>query len=639
MTAVLRHRGPDGTGRLLRSADGVTRAASVFLGHCRLKIIDLSDAARQPLANEDGTVWVVFNGEIYNFAELRRDAEARGHVFRSRSDTETIVHGYEIFGDDVVQRLDGMFAFALWDARRQRLLLARDRTGKKPLFYRFDGQRITFASEIKAILACPWTAARVAVDRLPELLTFGYVHAPATLFEGVLQLPPASTITLDQHRLGPPRRYWHLTYHRRHDTDAMTTADAAGRVRELLADAVARRLVADVPLGALLSGGLDSSIVVSVMAQLRDDPVRTFTIGWLDDASFDERPYAALAARHFRTHHTEFVVRPDAVALMETLVWHHDHPFGDSSAIPTYLISQLARQHVTVALNGDGGDEVFGGYDRFLAALVADRLPPWLAPIGRAAAAWLPRHHGYYSARRRLERFFDGARGPTEHRFLGWLSVFDPAAVAALLRKELAALVDVNDVREPFMRSAATGDSSLLHRLLHASFMTYLPDDLHTKMDRMSMAHALETRSPMLDTALVEFVASLPPSLKIRGPRLKYVLRRAFRDRLPPPLLARRKHGFSVPTGHWFRRQLRPYLDDTLLSPTARCRHYLDPRAVRRLVDEHAAGTHEHRHRLWLLLTLEIWLRLIEDGRLWRPGGAGPATSVDLGDVAQHCHA
>jgi asparagine synthase (glutamine-hydrolysing) len=300
-----------------------------------------------------------------------------------------------------------MFAFALWDNRRRRLLLARDRTGKKPLFYAFDGRRLTFASEIKAIVACPWVERRMAVDRIPELLAFGYLHAPATLYEGVSQVPPASYVVLDQHGLSGPHRYWRLAFTTRSNGDRLSADAAAARVRTLLTDAVARRLISDVPLGALLSGGLDSSIVVGLMSQLVREPIRTFTIGWADDASFDERPYAALAARHFKTDHTDCVVGTDAVALVESLLWHHDQPYGDSSAIPTYIVSHLARQHVTVALNGDGGDEVFAGYDRFLGALIADRVPVWVTPTVRAVARCLPRHHGYYSVRRRLERFLD----------------------------------------------------------------------------------------------------------------------------------------------------------------------------------------------------------------------------------------
>jgi asparagine synthase (glutamine-hydrolysing) len=640
MMDLLWHRGPDGSASLVTKPEPNQTTAAAFLGHTRLKIIDLSEDARQPLPNEDETVWVVFNGEIYNFRELRRDLEQRGHAFRSQSDTETIVHGYEVWGDEVVRHLDGMFAFGLWDQRRGRLLLARDRTGKKPLFYAFDGARLTFASEIKALLACPWVERSVAVDHIPELLTFGYVHAPETLYARIRQVPPASYVVLDHRGLSAPHRYWRLDFVPVANGHRLSADAAASRIRALLTDAVERRLVSDVPLGALLSGGLDSSIVVGLMSQLLRDPVRTFTIGWADDTSFDERPYADLAARHFRTDHTECVVGTDAIALVESLLWHHDQPYGDSSAIPTYVVNALARQEVTVVLNGDGGDEVFAGYDRFLAAMVADRIPGWLSPVGRVAARCLPRSQGYYSVRRRLERFLDDAGASVEERFLGWTSVFATASLLPLLRPELAARVDVERLRASFSQSnAEAAGAPLLHRLLNISLMTYLPDDLHVKMDRMSMANSVETRSPMLDTAVMEFVASLPPEMKIRRTQMKYILKRAFRGLLPPAVLGRKKHGFAVPLAQWFRQQLRPYVEDTLLSPRARLREYLDPNVVRTLFQEHVDGHRDHRQRLWVLLNLDLWLRMMEDGSMWTPRRQRPHDAIKITGVTRRCYA
>jgi asparagine synthase (glutamine-hydrolysing) len=639
MIELLRHRGPDSHGSLFVEPAPLKASAAVFLGHCRLKIIDLSEAARQPLSNEDETVWVIFNGEIYNFQELRDELEQRGHIFRSRSDTETIVHGYEVFGDEVVQHLDGMFAFALWDARRGRLILARDRTGKKPLFYTFDGTRLTFASEMKAILACPWIDRRIATGHIPELLTFGYVHTPRTLYEGILQVPAASYVVLDHRGLMEPHRYWHLTFSSGSNATSLSAPAAARQLRTLLTEAVARRLISDVPLGAMLSGGLDSSIVVGLMSQRLKEPVRTFTIGWADDLSFDERPYAAIAARHFKTDHTEFVVKTDAIALMESLLWHHDQPYGDSSAIPSYLVSMLAKQQVTVVLNGDGGDEVFAGYDRFLGALVADRVPRWLTFIGHAVVHCLPHNQGYYSVRRRVERFLDDAGASIEDRFLGWISLFSLPSLMPLLRPDVAAAVNVEQLRAGFMRWYAEANGlPLLHRLLNVFFMTYLPDDLHVKMDRTSMANALETRSPMLDTAVVEFVASLPPEMKIHRTQMKYVLKLAFRDLLPPALLNRKKHGFSAPMGHWFRHELRSYLEETLLSPGARLRQYLDQESIRTLFHEHVNGIRQHRYRLWMLLTFETWLRMFEAGALWMPHRPQADAAIDITDVTRHTY-
>jgi len=640
MMDLLWHRGPDGGGQLAPECGASTVSPSVFLGHRRLKIIDLSEAARQPLSNEHGTVWVTFNGEIYNFQELRQELQGRGHTFRSCSDTETIVHAYEEFGDDCVQRLDGMFAFALWDSRRRRLMMARDRSGKKPLFYTFDGVRLTFASEIKALLSCPWIARCVAVENIPEFLTFGYVNAPRTLYRGIVQVPPASYVVVDREGLQGPFPYWQLNLAPGPKSDDISVWEAAGRVRQLLTEAVARRLISDVPLGALLSGGLDSSIVVGLMSQLLGEPVRTFTIGMADDLSFDERPYAAIAARYFKTEHTEFMVNADAIGLLERLLWHYDQPFGDPAAIPTYLVSKLARQQVTVVLNGDGGDEVFAGYDSFLGALMAGRIPHWLTPLGHAIVRCLPRRDGYYSVRRRLARFLEDAGASAEERFLSWITLFNAPQLMTLLRPEVMEQIDAElgpvSVGRYF---AETKSLPLLHRLLYLNFMTFLPDDLHVKMDRMSMANALETRSPMLDTALVEFVAGLPPSLKIRRTRMKYILRLAFHDLLPAALLKRRKHGFGLPVAHWFRHQLRSYVDETLLSPHARLNAYLNQDVIRTLFEEHVNGVRQHWGRLWALLTFEVWLRMFEEGSLWAPCRAEPDAAIDVKEVKKHSYA
>jgi asparagine synthase (glutamine-hydrolysing) len=480
----------------------------------------------------------------------------------------------------------------------------------------------------------------MAVEHLPELLTFGYVSTPRTLYDGIFQLPPASYLVVNRDGLKGPFGYWRLTFSPASNGHGPSAPQAAQRVRELLTEAVQRRLISDVPLGALLSGGLDSSIVVGLMSQLMREPVRTFTIGMADEPSFDERPYAEMAARHFKTNHTEFVVKADAVALMERLIWHHDQPYGDSSAIPTYLVSKLARQQVTVVLNGDGGDEVFAGYDRFLGALIAQRVPSSIAPMGRALTHCLPRQQGYYSVRRRLERFLENAAASPEERFLGWITYFQWSNLKRLLRPELLAALEPESRQASFRHCYAAAEGlPLLHRLLQVNFMTYLPDDLHVKMDRLSMAHALETRSPMLDTALVEYVASLPSHLKIHRTRMKYVLRLAGRDVLPPALRNCKKHGFGVPIGSWFRHQLRGYVEDTLLSPQARLGVYCNQKFIRTLFREHVEGVRQHWDRLWLLLTLEVWLRMLEDEALWTPRRAAMDDGVDVATVTRHSYA
>jgi asparagine synthase (glutamine-hydrolysing) len=606
MLRTLAHRGPDGEG-LGAYARG---PLSVLLGSRRLAIIDLSPAGDQPILNEDGSVALVFNGEIYNFQALREDLLARGHRFRSRTDAEVIVHGYEAFGDEVVGRLDGMFAFALWDGRAGRLLLARDRMGKKPLYlYGGDGV-LVFASEIKALLAHPAVPVEADPAVLPEYLVHGYLLGTRTFYRGIVQLPPASTLIADAAGVHPPRAYWRLTFPPAGEERQVDEDEASETVRGLLDAGVRRRLISDVPLGALLSGGLDSSIIAALMAAASPERVRTFSAGLAGDASYDERPHARAVADWVGTQHTEFEARADGAGLFDDLLWHHDQPYGDSSALPTYLISGLTRRGVTVALAGDGGDEVFAGYERFRAALLAERVPrPMARPLG-ALLRLLPEGRGYYSRLTRLRRFGAGVAEPLARRYLEWVAVTPPRLAAVLLNEELGR--DVGQVVAGVEAiTAAAGDAHPLHRLLHLNFTTYLPGDLLVKMDRMSMAQSLETRSPFLDLALVEYAASLPPRLKIRGGRGKALLRRAFRDRLPPAILRRGKHGFGVPLDAWFRGALRPWLVENLLPADARINAYFRPGAPQRLVRRHLAGRENHGHRLWTLLMLERWLRLL----------------------------
>ncbi len=628
MIGTLRHRGPDGIGASVASASTDT----VFLGHTRLKIIDLSEAAKQPLANEDGKIEVIFNGEIYNFHSLRQHLEDSGHRFHSNSDTEVIVHGYEEFGDSVVKHLDGMFAFALWDSQDGRLVLARDRTGKKPLYYHFDGKQFTFGSEIKALLVCPWVEHTIALEHIPQYLLYGYVPTPNTMYCGIVQVPPASYLIVDQEGLHGPYKYWELQFPEAGRERNLSIEEAAGQVRELLTAAVARRLISDVPLGALLSGGLDSSIVVGIMSKLLTGPVRTFSIGFAEDPSFDERPYASAVAQHFKTDHTEFVVRVNATSLMERLLWHYDQPYGDSAAIPTYLLSKLTREHVTVALNGDGGDEIFAGYDRFRAALLAKRIPGGFWAIGCSASSLLPRRYGYYSLSRRLQRFFEDSETTIERRYLGWISIFRDTSLEEILHPDLRHIYHADQVQcSTDAYFDITGHLPFLHQLLYFNFMTYLPDDLHVKMDRMSMANSLETRSPMLDTALIEFVATLPPEMKIRGNQVKYILKRAFSDLLPPKILKRKKHGFGVPLGLWFNGDLGQRFQGLLLSNDARSKSYLDQKVIQRVFREHQLGSYDHSYRLWNLLQFEMWLRMLE----WNPGRTPWSSDSEITDALE----
>jgi asparagine synthase (glutamine-hydrolysing) len=613
MRERLVHRGPDDQGVF------VSEGGRAALGFRRLRVIDLSQAANQPMPNEDGTVRVIFNGEIYNFRRLREGLAARGHRFRSGADTETIVHLYEERGADFVEDLDGMFAIAIWDQREGRLVLARDRAGKKPLFYYHDGERIVFGSEIKALLAHPGVPADIDAASLPAFFTFGYVPHPRTLYRGIRQVNPASVVVIGMDGRMSERRYWRLMYPDGSATPPAslnrTTARAAARerVRQLVTDAVSKRLISDVPLGAFLSGGIDSTIVVGVMSRLMNTPVRTFTIGFEGEPGYDETAEARSVAARFGTEHTEFRVRPSAVQLIDRLVWHHDGPFADSSAIPTYLVSELARPHVTVVLNGDGGDELFAGYVRFRAALSAERLPAasgaWLnAALRLLPAAPYERH--LLARARRFARFM---HLPLVERAVRWNSVFeddvegilDPGVIASAgVCDPLAAVRDDLDAIAHF---------SPLNQLLAANFGSYLPDDLLVKADRCTMANSLEARSPLLDTALTEYTASLPDSFKLHGGRTKVILRDAFSDLIPPEIARRPKTGFGVPLDRWFRGELRDFVRDTLLARSAASRPYLRRSVVESLVDEHQAGRANHGHRLWTLICFEQWLRLLPE--------------------------
>jgi asparagine synthase (glutamine-hydrolysing) len=479
----LRHRGPDAAGYLVDAA----AAPAAGLVHRRLSIIDLSTAADQPIPNEDGTVQVLLNGEIYNFQELRA-ALAPRHTFRSQGDTEVVAHLYEERGPDAVAALDGMFTLVIWDARARRLVLARDHFGKKPLYYWHDARRFVFASEIKALLAVG-VPAEMAEENLGEYLAFGYVPTPRTLFRGILKLPPASILVVDGAGVAAPRAYWDLRFPPAGEAPEVDLEPAAERVRELLSAAVRRRLVADVPLGLLLSGGVDSAAIAALMTRLAPGKVRTFTVGFEGDAFFDERAHAERVARHLGTDHHASVVRPEAGSLLETLVDHHDEPFGDSSALPTYLVAREARARVTVALNGDGGDETFAGYDRFHAALIADRIP---SPVGhalRALSRLVPEGPTQYGGRRRLRRFADKMVLPFDERIFAWSSFFDIPALQALDGDAVANRERIlSSYRETLARCA---DASLLSRLLYLNARTYLLDDLLPKMDRMTMAHGL----------------------------------------------------------------------------------------------------------------------------------------------------
>lgn len=604
---TLRHRGPD------EQTAWADPSGRCLLGHARLRVIDL-DSGGQPMENEDGRVRVVFNGEIYNFRSLREELVSLGHTFRTTSDTEVLVHGYESWGEGMVPRLEGMFAFGLWDSQERRLLLARDRAGKKPLFIYRNGDQLLFASEIKGILALSGTDDSLDPAAFPHFLGFGYVPGPKTFHSRITKLPPAHWVVCDGRGETRQEKYWAPDFR----PQPIERGEAVERTRELVTEAVRKRLEADVPLGAFLSGGVDSTIVVGIMAGLLDAPVRTFSIGFADDPTYDETSWARIAAQEFGTEHTEFRVESDSVELIDDLVDAYDEPFGDSSAIPTWTVSKLTREHVTVALSGDGGDELFAGYARFLGMRVAEGLPKSLVALGDALGRRLPHVQNFRHPTRRFSRFFRAAALPAEERWLQWIGFLpdDPWGILRDGVREAAfeELGGEEEARRSFLESfrgplrGAEG-ATTLGRALALNFHTYLPEDLLVKADRNSMAHGLELRSPFLDTELIEFTASLPDGIRNPRMRLKGLLKDAFRDLLPPGIERRPKMGFGVPLPVWFRNQWRPLLEELVLASDAKIGEWLRPEPVRALCEEHWSGKRDRGHELWALLTLEKWLR------------------------------
>lgn len=616
MLDVLAHRGPDG--------EGAWSDDLCSLGHRRLSIIDLSEAGSQPMSNEDGSVRVTFNGEIYNFSELRRSLKDLGHVFRSQTDTEVIVHAYEQWGLDSISRLRGMFAFGLWDAPRRRLVLARDRVGKKPLYFvrpeRARGS-VIFASEVQALLRHPDTPRETDHEAIDAYLSWGYVPAPRTGLSGVFKLLPGHWMTVDVQGDGlcvRTERYWRLNYLPK---SPVTEAEAAAGLREKLTEAVRLRMVSDVPLGAFLSGGIDSSIVVGLMAQLSDRPVKTFSIGF-QESNYNELPHARRIASRWSTDHHEYTVEADALETLPRLVRHYGEPYADSSAIPTYYVSRLTRSAVTVALNGDGGDEGFAGYQRYAGNLLAERirnLPGARALVG-AAGRLLPDSSHSRHPLRLAHRFLSSALLPMPERYGRWVSHFRPEDRERLYSDEFADLLHCeNDPIEPasWMRGLfeEARDLDPVEAAMSVDVRSYLPFDLLAKVDIASMANSLEARSPFLDHAVMEFAASLPRNLKLRGRVSKYLLRRTFANELPRENLRRPKMGFGVPVGDWFRGPLQPLLRDTILGPAALGRGYFRPESVRRLVSEHLERRADHSFKLWTLLLLEAWHTFVEEVR------------------------
>lgn len=596
MTDILAHRGPDGEGFFV---DG-----PVGLGHRRLAIIDLATGT-QPMSSGDGSTWISYNGEVYNFRELRRELEALGHRFRTSSDTEVVLVAYEEWGTECLGRLRGMFAFAIWDGHRRRMFLARDRVGIKPLVYAWDGRCLRFASELKALLTDPVVPRELDRDALAEYFTYHYVSSPRTIFRGIRKLPPASYLVCSLAGGTPEiHRYWDLRMtpdYRPSEGEWIESLD------QVLEESVKSHMVSDVPVGAFLSGGLDSSSVVGYMARVSSTPIRTFSIGF-DEADFDELAYARQVAAHYGTEHFEMVVKPDVMSVLPKLAWQFDEPFADASAVPTYCVARSTRDHVTVALSGDGGDENFGGYRRYAEVMALHQrmesgaLAP-LKPLIRWLAAARPR----------------GARGKEFLEVLGMSPLdryhrkmtYQPTdALAMLLTPEAATMGSPETTGDVFSRLAAeSGSSDYLSVLQYLDVRRYLPEDILTKVDRTTMLMSLEARVPLLDHILMEHVARIPSTLKLRGGVGKYIFKEAMQAHLPGDILARRKMGFGVPLAAWFRKDLKAFAREIFADPRTRQRGIIQIGTADRLLESHLQGERDHSAQLWSLICFELWCR------------------------------
>ena len=604
MNDLIVHRGPDDEGYFTHE--------NVGLAMRRLSIIDIS-TGHQPISNEDDTLHIVFNGEIYNFQELRQGLLARGHKFKTKSDTEVILHLYEEKGEDFPKELRGMFAVAIWDKRKKRLTLARDRMGKKPLYYAVTPSFIAFASELRALLAVPGLPRDIDLKAVDTYLTLQYIPSPMSVFKAARKLEPASTLVFEDGKL-ETKKYWNLPLGER-KLDGTPVEELKERLRAELAEAVKIRLISEVPLGAFLSGGIDSSVIVALMAKASAEPVKTFSIGF-KEAEISELGYAKQVAEMYGTKHTEFLVEANMASVLEKLAWHYSEPYADSSALPSYFVSRETRKEVTVALNGDGGDENFGGYIRYQAMKVAGyftAMPDWAKKAALGAMEPFPEKTAPFNTVWRLRKFLQAvSQRDLAMTYLSTVSYFktdekerllSPAFVNALGR-------DINYPERYISRLFNEGQGSLTEKIMYTDLRSYLPECLMTKMDIASMANSLETRSPILDHKVVEFAHLLPDNMKLRGfTGTKWILKEAFKDMLPRRIYKRGKMGFGIPLGPWFRGELKDYWAGACLSQKALDRNYFKREELYRLWDEHQRGARDHGYRLWALLMLELWHR------------------------------
>ncbi len=603
MCESIKHRGPDDEGIYLKP--------NIGLGSRRLKIIDL-EGGHQPISNESGKIWLVFNGEIYNFLELKDFLIKRGHQFKSSTDTEVIVHLYEEYGDEFVTKLRGMFAFALWDDEKEKLYLVRDRLGQKPLYYAVVNGGVVFASEITPILQDDNIPRAIDFEALDDYFTYQFIPSPKTIFQAIRKIPPAHMLVCtpyEQHQ----RCYWSLECI---DSEVKVKDESyyIDRVRFLLEEAVKLRLISDVPLGAFLSGGIDSSAIVGIMCSLSSREVKTFSIGF-PDGSYNELPYARLAAERFGTQHHEFEVRYNAVEIASLLVKHFGEPFADSSAIPVYYISRMAREYITVALSGDGGDEVFGGYRRYQARRLAEvfnRLPKVMRKkVINNIAAKFPESTAYYgnSLVKKFKRFLEYAEVVDEYPAFSWSPLFTPTDKQSLYSREFQRAITGYNTYQYVEKYFNSLNSDTVTRMIWMDLLTYLPGDILTKVDRMSMAVSLEVRNPFLDHKLVEFASTIPVDMKLKRLTTKYILKKALSDILPQEIIHRRKQGFVVPLGGWFKNDLREYVRGVILSDDEPNHSILDINFVENIFKSHLEGRRDYSYHIWCLFILHLWYR------------------------------
>ena len=633
MIAVLSHRGPDDVGMYdSRSAHTETSnrpmqaewpsRTGVQLGHRRLSIIDLGKG-KQPLSNEDGTVWVIFNGEIYNFRELHVILKNRGHRFQTESDTEVIVHLYEDHGSGLLEHLRGMFAFALWDARKQRLMLARDRVGQKPLLYRWEKQRLLFASELKSLLQVPGIERKVVPQALDHFLTYRYIPHPLTILDGFQNLPPGHFAIYQNGKL-KLQQYWSPPYRKEQSiTKSSSSRETKTKhqwqleLRTALTESVRLRMRSDVPMGAFLSGGIDSTIITGLMQELSQEPVRSFSIGF-PIAEYDEREFAREASHHLGTVHHEKIVSPTEIERLPKLIWHYDQPFADSSAIPTMALSEMTKEHVTVALSGDGGDELFAGYDRYKAVKLSekfDRLPQWF----RKFLSWnlwqkIPASINQKTFRRRLKRFLATMGKRPEERYFEWVSLFSSHLLQGLYSKEFRSVLQDRSSAEFLMQAYQfCPERDFITRTTCADFLTYLPCDILHKVDIASMSVGLECRSPFMDHQVSELAATMPIEFKMNKGIGKKILIDTFSDLIPISIQKRAKMGFGVPLGPWFRDELKETLREILLDQQTFSRGYFDSSKLEIILQQHFRSEVDQSEQIWALLCLELWHRMFID--------------------------